>query len=216
MLALVKICGVTSREDALMAEAMGARYIGMVLAKSGLRAVDTGLIRSTAEILSRSTLVAVIADETYLGDRYLEALENIDVVQVHIDPVPGVYIERLSRYGYRVVPVVIPRGGAGYIGERIDSLKKYSRDIEFVLIDAPKDSIAYSQYGGLRISPELYQYGCARYRPCGVAGGITPENVLYLRQVSPDVIDVSSGVETTPGRKDPVKVRRLVEVASYI
>lgn len=215
-MALVKICGVTSMEDALMAESVGARYIGMILGRSGLRSVDIGLIRSTSMILSRSTLVAVIADETYLGDKYLEFLDNIDVIQIHMDPIPGIYIERLSSYGYRVIPVVIPKGGVGYIGERIDSLKTYSRDIEFILIDAPKDASAYSQYGGLRISPEFYQYGCARYRPCGVAGGITPDNVLHLKQVSPDVIDVSSGVEITPGRKDPVKVRRLVEVASNI
>jgi len=215
-LALVKICGVTSKEDALMAEAMGARYIGMNLARGGLRAVDIGLIRSTAEILSRSTLVAVIADETYLGSKYLEALDSIAVIQIHIDPIPGIYIERLSSYGYRVIPVVIPKGEVGYIGERIDSLKNYSRDIEFILIDAPKDSKAYNQYGGLRISTEFYQHGCARYRPCGAAGGITPDNVSHLKQVSPDVIDVSSGVEATPGRKDPVKVRKLVEVASNI
>jgi phosphoribosylanthranilate isomerase len=212
-LAGVKICGVTNIEDAMLAEDAGAMYVGMVISEGFLRSVSVDLIRDVASILSRSKLVVVAADRDALKKAVGSGLDVI--IQLHLEDLSVEDIEEASRRGYRVIPTVISRGSPNiYIDQKISLIRGFSKYVEYTLIDIPKDRLQRQAIAGSKDLPvELYRYGCSRYRPCGVAGGITPENVISLKHVAPNVIDVSSGVESSPGKKDPMKVRKLVEVA---
>lgn len=209
----VKICGVTSIEDAIAAEAAGARYVGMIL-EGSRRAVGFDMIIDASKTLSKSRVVAVITGRDVL-DKYIERLDPVEILQLHYS-----YslkdLEILSTMGYRVIPVVIIRNNTTPDMELVTRpLMIFSNAIEYVLFDAPKDA-APIEASGLKLPVGVYLAACSSYRPCGVAGGITPNNVSSLKPVRPDVIDVSSGVESSFGKKDPVLVRRLVEAAEAI
>ncbi|MEM1610439.1 MAG: hypothetical protein QXQ57_02185 [Sulfolobales archaeon] len=212
-MARVKICGVTSVEDAVISEEAGAMYVGMVISEGFLRSVSMDLVRDVASTLSRSRLVLVAADRVAMKRAIGSGLDAI--VQLHLEDLSTHDLEETSMAGYRVIPVIISRGSPNIdIDQKVSFIRGFSSYVEYVLIDIAKDRANRWAIDGSKDLPvELYRYGCSRYRPCGVAGGINPDNAIGLKHVAPDVIDVSSGVESSPGKKDPVKVRRLVEVA---
>jgi len=212
-LAAVKICGITKGEDAFLSEEAGASYIGMIASRGYTRSVEIEFIERVASSLSRARPVAVVADRDALM-RVIGA--GIDVViQLHMeDPGEG-DLEAATSNGYRVILVAI---ASGISREDIDKViplaARYASYIEYFLVDSPKRRPSSGTYSrGSSLPVDLYSYGCSRYRPCGAAGRITPENAPLLKHVSPDVIDASSGVEAYPGKKDPARVRALVEVA---
>ncbi len=212
-MAAVKICGVMSIDDAIAAENAGARYVGMILGGSG-RAVEIDMIINASRVLSRSGVVAVITSRDVL-DMYIDKLDPVKILQLHYG-YSARDLEILASMGYRAIPAIIIRGGSeGYIESAISLARFFSKIIEYVLFDAPKDA-APLEASGLKLPISVYAAACASYRPCGVAGGITPNNVSSLRPVRPDVVDVSSGVEISFGKKDPVLVRRLVEAAEAL
>lgn len=210
-MAAVKICGVTSIEDAVLAEAAGARYVGMILGGSG-RAVDAGLVIEASRILSRASVVAVITSREAL-EKHLGRLDSVRILQLHYSYSAG-DIESLSSMGYRVIPAVIIRG-SGFVESQVAPLRIFRNAIEYMLFDAPKDAEP-AGVSGLKLPISCYIDACRSYRPCGAAGGIKPDNAAYLKPAKPDVIDVSSGVESSFGRKDPLLVKRLIEIAEAI
>jgi len=212
-LAAVKICGVMSIEDAIAVEAAGARYVGMIL-EGSRRAVGIDMIIDASRTLSKSRVVAVITGRDVL-DKYIERLDPIETLQLHYSYSPK-DIEILSTMGYRVIPVIIIKNNTNPDMESTTKhLTIFSNAIEYVLFDAPKDT-APAEASGLKLPISVYTAACRSYRPCGVAGGITPNNISNLKPVRPDVIDVSSGVETSFGKKDPMLVRKLIEAAGVI
>jgi phosphoribosylanthranilate isomerase len=211
-LALVKICGITSVEDAILSEEAGASYVGMVISKGLLRSVSLDLVRNVASMLSRSKLVIVVADRTALEEAIGSGLDAI--IQVHLEDLSIQDLEAVTKNGYRVIPAVIPKNLSKIdVDRKMIVVREFARYIEYALIDLPKGRIQHSNRDSLELPIDLYSHGCSRYRPCGVAGGIRLDNVISLKQVAPNVIDVSSGVEKVPGKKDPEKVKKLVEVA---
>jgi phosphoribosylanthranilate isomerase len=211
-LAAVKICGVTSMEDAILSERAGASYVGMVISKGHLRSVSLDFVRDVASILSSSRPVVVITDRVALGNAIGSGLDVI--IQLHLEDLSIRDLEIVVENGYRAIPVTILRNLSKVdIDQKVTIAKEFAEHVEYLLIDLPKNRARYSDRDNLELPIDLYIHGCSRYRPCGVAGGIRPENVARLKHVAPDVIDVSSGVERSPGKKDPEKVRKLVEVA---
>jgi len=185
----------------------------MIASRGYTRSVEIEFIERVASSLSRARPVAVVADRDALM-RVIGA--GLDVlIQIHIEGLGEGDLEAATSNGYRVIPVAIASSMSREDIDRVIPLAaRYSSHVEYLLIDAPKrrpSSGAHSDGPSLPIG--LYSYGCSRYRPCGAAGGITPENASLLKHISPDVIDVSSGVEAYPGKKDPARVRALVEVA---
>lgn len=213
-MAAVKICGVMSIGDAILAESAGARYVGMILGGSR-RAVSLDVIIEAGRVLSRSMVVAVITSRDAL-EKHVGRLDPVKILQLHYS-FSDSDVESLSAMGYRVIPVVIIRRDSDqrYIESKTYPLRIFRSSIEYVLFDAPKEAEP-SEASGLKIPVSLYIDACRSYRPCGVAGGITPSNAAHLKPVRPDVIDVSGGVEASFGKKDPVLVRRLVEAAEAI
>jgi phosphoribosylanthranilate isomerase len=194
----VKICGITSEEDALLAVAMGADALGFVFAPSP-RQMTPGAVRAiTRRLPPEITTFGVFRDER--PERVVEIVNeaNLKGAQLHGDESR----EDSTYVGVRV-PVVIRAFAAG--DQRLARADEYGADL--VMLDAPSP-------GSGRVFDWRLAEGVPRGRPLVLAGGLNPENVAdAIRTVHPWGVDVSSGVEKRPGAKDPMKLRAFVQAA---
>jgi phosphoribosylanthranilate isomerase len=197
----VKVCGITNEEDALLAVALGADALGFVFAPGSPRQITP---ETVGEILHRLPpgviTVGVFRDET--KERVVELVNTLGLggAQLHgREPLSDV------RWIRRRVPFVIQGFAAG--DPALAAVGNGPVDIVLVDADAPG-------------SGTVFDWALADAVPAGVrlllAGGLNAENVAQaIRRVRPWGVDVSTGVETTPGSgyKDPRKLRRFVEQA---
>jgi phosphoribosylanthranilate isomerase len=195
----VKICGITNEEDALMAVALGADAIGFVFAPSS-RQVTTGTARDIAKRLPPEILtVGVFRDQEprYVIDTALEA--GLTGVQLHGHETPAMAAQIRPRIQTLIVAF---QAGAAAI-ERFDD---YGADA--MLLDAQEPG-----------SGKVFDWRLADSVPDNrrliLAGGLTPDNVVdAIAQVDPWGVDVSSGVESSPGQKDPRLVQAFIRAAN--
>jgi phosphoribosylanthranilate isomerase len=196
----VKVCGITTPDDALFALAMGADAIGMVLAPSP-RQVDPDTVRDVVrELPPGAFAVGVFRDEA--PEQILRVLERTGLrgVQLHghETPAEAAVLRRHVAFLVQAFTVQDPRL------ERVDDYP-----VDAVLLDSssPGSGVAFDW----KLAERLVVPG----RRVILAGGLTPENVAQaVEQVRPWGVDVASGVEASPGRKDAVKVRRFVAEAT--
>lgn len=191
----VKICGVTSATDALAAVAMGADAIGFVMATSP-RQVTPAAVRDITRQLPREILtVGVFRDQgpDQVVDMVLEA--GLQGAQLHGHETPAEAREVRSKV--QALIVALPAGSPAV--ERFD---EYEADA--LLLDGANPG-----------SGEVFDWSLVESVPVGrrliLAGGLTPKNVGgAVAAVHPWGVDVSTGVERAPGRKDVLKVRDFV------
>lgn len=194
----VKICGITSEEDALLAVALGADALGFVFAPSP-RQVRPDDVRDIVRRLPHEVVtVGVFRDER--PQRVVEVVHKVGLrgAQFH-----GRETVSDVRWVRERVPFVIQAFAAG--DPAIAGTRGGPADV--VLLDAPDPG-----------SGKVFDWRLADGVPGGVrlllAGGLDPGNVAEaIRRVRPWGVDVSSGVEAEPGRKDAVKLRMFVEAA---
>jgi len=187
----VKICGITNARDARMAARLGADALGFNFYRHGPRCTTKERARAiVASLPPFVTPVGVFVNED--ADTVMETCDfcGISVVQLHGDEPPR-YLDRLSRF---------IRIKAFRIREEHDLrvLERYRA--EALLLDAHVPG----KFGGTgeTFRWELAQEG-ARFGPIILAGGLTPENVAEaVTTARPYAVDVASGVESSPGRKD--------------
>lgn len=191
----VKICGITNEEDALLAVAMGTDAIGFVFAPSK-RQIAYQQVRDIARRLPPEVLTfGVFRDE--LPSRVVEIIGQAGLrgAQLHGRETPD-----QTQWVKERVPVVFKAFAAG--DPSIAKADLYGADA--ILIDGMNPG-----------SGEVYDWALAADAPGSqrlvLAGGLTPENVASaIRRVHPWGVDVSSGVEESPGRKDPRKLRAFI------
>jgi phosphoribosylanthranilate isomerase len=197
----VKICGVTTEDDARDCVLAGADAIGVNLVPSSVRRVGTARARAIVEAVGgRVLVVGVVANESIESMRALREATAVGCLQLHGDEGPA-DVEALLPHAYKAVRV------AG----REDVDAAYAAPGEYVLVDA-KVGAALGGTG------HTFDWGLvvelAAKRRVVLAGGLTPENVAAaVRRVRPWCVDVASGVESSPGKKDPAKVRAFVAAA---
>jgi len=200
----VKICGVTSRDDARLAADAGADAVGLVFWLGSPRCVSFETARGITEALPPFVLrvgVFVDADRETLERGAREA--GLDLLQLHGDEAP----EALDGLPRRVLKAV--RVGPGFAPVEAE---RYAGRAAGLLLDTRGDRAP----GG---TGRPFDWSLARglRERCPflvLAGGLTPETVgEAIRAVHPHGVDVSSGVESSPGRKDPARVRAFVEAA---
>lgn len=202
----VKVCGVTSPEDAVFAVSSGADAVGVNFFRGSRRRVDEGAAREIVRAVGdRAEVVAVFVDEPAGAVASLCARLGISRVQLHGNEPPE-EAARLPLWRLRAV----------HAGGEVDLHALRAYPCEAFLLDAG----AGGEFGGT--GREL-PWGTLRERfgdllgggkPWVLAGGLTPENVeRAIAEARPDAVDVASGVETAPGRKDPEKVAAFVERA---
>lgn len=195
---LVKICGITSEADALLAVALGADAIGFVLAPSRRQVSPQAVQRIVDRLPPGIVTVGVFRDEA--PARVVEIVNSIGLraAQLHGDEGP----EDVD-YVSRRVPWTIKAFPAGHPGiARLPSSEALA-----VLVDGASPG-----------SGEVFDWrlaeGVSDPARLVVSGGLTPDNVGdAIAHLRPMGVDVASGVESSPGRKDPRLVRAFVVAA---
>ncbi|KAA0234506.1 MAG: phosphoribosylanthranilate isomerase [Actinobacteria bacterium] len=194
----VKICGMTNEDDALLAVGMGADAVGFVFAPSP-RQITPGKVADIVKRLPYEVLtVGVFRDQA--PDLVARTVHEtgLRAAQLHGHETPADAQWLASR-----VPVVICAFPAG--DPALEHVDDFGADA--ILIDSPTPG-----------SGEVFDWSLAEGAPVNrrliLAGGLTPENVAEaVRLVEPWGVDVSTGVEAAPGRKDPIKVQSFVRNA---
>lgn len=189
----LKICGVASIDDAIEIDRIGVDFIGMVTDPISPRYVPEDIVAEVRKHVSTPVVsVKVRGSPAELANSFA------DYVQVHrvlsIDE-----LEELASFNSKRFILYVPASL-----DYIDYLKKVQRYFDLVLFDSP----AKGRPSDPKVLKTLLDY----HPGAGVAGGITLENVHLYLALEPGWIDVSSGVEVRPGKKDLDKVRRLREV----
>jgi phosphoribosylanthranilate isomerase len=195
---LIKVCGTTSEEDALLAVAMGADMVGFVFAPSP-RQIAPQIAADIVKRLPRETIpVGVFRDEAPERVLSIAHLAGLKAVQLHGHEKPEV-----SQWLRTRVPMVIQAFPAG--DSRVRRAGEYGATA--VLLDAPNPG-----------SGEVFDWAMAAEVPVGqrlmIAGGLNPGNVgAAIARARPWGVDVATGVEREPGIKDPIKVREFIAAA---
>lgn len=194
----VKICGITNEDDALLAVAMGADAVGFVFAPSTRQVAAQQVYDITRRLPPEILTVGVFKDEH--PDRIFDlvAKSGVKAVQLHGSETITTVAALADNVRWIIKAVV-----AGSREARVANT--YGTDL--ILVDAPKAG-----------SGEVFDWRLTDEIPSGLrlilAGGLTPENVgAAVEYVKPWGVDVSSGVESAPGRKDALKVKRFIDAA---
>ncbi len=197
----VKICGLTSLEDALHALKSGADYLGFILYPKSPRFVPPQRRREILRKLGDAIKVAVMVNPT--EEEVLRAFEEgFDLVQLH-----GEESLELAR---NVGPKRIIK--AFRVRDRVPQIEEGWKDAFGVLLDTYSEK----SYGGTgksfdwEVAVKVREGGFKLF----LSGGLRPENVRRaVEEVRPFAVDVSSGVEIRPGIKDKIKVERFIKEA---
>jgi phosphoribosylanthranilate isomerase len=200
----VKICGITSVEDALQAVQAGADALGFVFYERSPRNLDplrAAKIISNLPPFVQTVGLFVNADAGFVNDTADRC--RLDLVQLHGDEPPE-YCEQVRR---RVIKAFRVRDASS-----LAPVRDYR--VAGILLDA----YSPGAFGGTGLSFNWELAGIAKkFGPVILAGGLAPDNVREaVERVAPYAVDVSSGVESSPGKKDPEKVREFIKRAKGI
>ncbi len=214
MKTLVKICGITRLEDAVLALSLGADELGFVLAPSPRRVepesvgVILRVLRGDGR-LPPFRAIGVFVNEEAGAMRDIMSFAGLDAAQVHGDETPSA-CAAFDFPWYRALRI------ASEADAKI--LASAGWDCPRLLADAsvPGDAKTPGAYGGTGKSIGTWAAIAAgtiareRGKEYYVAGGINPRNVAsFILSIRPDGLDVSSGVEEAPGKKSPDKLEAL-------
>jgi phosphoribosylanthranilate isomerase len=206
----VKICGVTNAADAVQAARLGADAIGLNFYPGSPRSVSPAVASSILRELPPFVEAVGVFVNAPLRQVFedLHDLGRIRVIQWH-----GQNRELSDTFPYHLIAAFSVKDAASLqaINRYLDTCRDLGRMPSALLVDAHVPG----QHGGTgRQAP---WHLLADYRPdvpLLLAGGLTPENVAEaIRIVRPYGVDVASGVELSPGRKDPDKMYRFLSTA---
>ncbi len=201
----VKVCGITNVADALAATDAGADLLGFVFHEQSPRHVP---LQTAAEI-ARAVPPFVMKVGVFVNAAAAAVFEavaacELNLLQFHGDETPEFCLQSgvMSMKAFRI--------------RDVDSLKELPR---FPTDAWLLDTFSPDKLGGTGatfnwdLAVEAQKFG----RPIFLAGGLTPENVAEaVRRVRPFAVDVSSGVESSPGKKDHLKVRDFIAKARSV
>jgi len=208
----VKICGLTNLDDTLAAVEAGADYLGFNFYPKSPRYISPeSCARITGELARRGaavTTVGVFVNTPAAEVAAIMEAAGLGLGQLHGDEEP----EQLSPLRGRAFKAV--RDPATVRDDELDALSAFSPGRPAFLVDAPAPNL----YGG---SGQLADWQAAarlaaRYA-IFLAGGLNPANVAAaVAKVRPWGVDVASGVEAAPGKKDHTKIRDFVAAAAAV
>jgi phosphoribosylanthranilate isomerase len=197
----VKICGITNLEDALLAASLGAHALGFIFYQKSPRAIRPEAAREIIRALPPLVLsVGVFVDEEAQVVREISERVGLDWVQLHGRESP----EYCRSLGRRVLKGFRIKNEAS-----LAFLSEYQNAVQAFLLDTYRPGTP----GG---TGETFDWEIARqalkYGPVILAGGLTPDNVAAaLQTAKPQGVDVASGVEVSPGKKDPGKLKAFFQ-----
>lgn len=196
----VKICGVCSPEDARAAVEAGADFLGLNFHPESPRALDVDRARAVAAAAGAVPLVGIFVDATRARVEEVARAVGLAALQFHGDEPP----DYCTGWSWRTIKALRVRPGAD-----LPALARaYATD--YVLLDAHRPGVPGGT--GVRFDPAAAA-GVPTAR-LFVAGGLTPDTVAEtVRALRPFAVDVASGVEDRPGRKDHAKVEAFIRRA---
>jgi phosphoribosylanthranilate isomerase len=206
----VKICGVTRAEDARAAYEAGAAYIGTVLVPSTPRAIDAPRARAVMEGVPLP-LVVVVCDLSAAQAAAAARESGASVIQLHGDEPPHVLDALRDEGEWTLWKALRIRE----TDELRPALERYAGRADGILVEGWHPRFR----GGAGAGFDWGAVAAVRDEiPEGVnfiaAGGLTPGNVAEaVDLLRPDTVDTSSGVELSPGIKDPARIRAFILAA---
>ena len=200
----IKICGITNLEDALMAVRLGANVLGFNFYQNSSRYISPESASSIQKQLPKGvSCVGVFVNEELDTVTNISRAVGLDAIQLHGDEKAD-FVKRIRILTDLDVIKVI-RVGPGF---RVEDTDSFGTNI--VLLD----SLSPKEWGGTgtsfdwKIAYEVQSRGLFVY----LAGGLSPDNISQaIRVARPHGVDVCSGVESEPGKKDENKLRRFIE-----
>jgi phosphoribosylanthranilate isomerase len=200
----VKVCGLTSVDDAARCVELGADTIGLNFWPASPRSTDVAMARRiVAAIGEQAEIVAVFVDSSLEAVRQVLQETGIVWAQLHGDEPPEL-VASLLPTAYKAIGVKD--------GSAIELARRFPG--EHLLLDA---SVPGLPGGTGRTFDWTIAAEVAKERKLTLAGGLKPENVAEaVRVVRPYRVDVASGVESAPGEKDAEMVRAFVEAAKSV
>ena len=194
----IKICGITTVDDALLATALGADAVGFVMAPSPRQIAVPRVQEIVRRLPSGVLTVGVFRVEA--PQRVVDVVNRCGFKAVQLSGRESIADTRLVRDEVSVVIKAFP-GGSGALAVA----DRYGADMVMVDSDTPG-------------SGQVFDWSLAEGAPRGIklimAGGLSPENVgAAIAKVRPWGVDVATGVELSPGRKDPARMRAFINAA---
>jgi len=197
----VKVCGMTSLKDSLVAVEEGADAVGFIFYKKSPRSVTMKTVREIVlELPPFVDTVGVFVDETAEQINKIADYCNLDIIQLHGDESPT-FCKKIRR---RVIKAF-----------RIKDMQSVKKLSSFQVSGFLLDTFSENLHGG---TGKVFDWNLAlpakKFGPVIMAGGLTPNNVQQaIRQVRPYGVDVCSGVESEPRIKDHKKIRAFLKNA---
>jgi phosphoribosylanthranilate isomerase len=204
MIVKIKICGLTNLEDAQAAVDMGADLLGFNFYKGSPRYVEpTRAAKMINKLPSFIDTVGVFVNPTVVEMKPLISEGTLNWVQLHGDETPE-FCESLCSLAVRTIKAVRVTGP-----EAIELADKY-----------PVDAILFDAYDPGKYGGTGAQFNWSIISDTGrrvfLAGGITSENVMQAIDLGVYGIDICSGIEERPGKKDLKKMKKLFDTVRYI
>ena len=201
----IKICGITNLEDAYFAAECGVDALGFNFYAKSPRYVSPECAREIIEKIPDGIIkVGVFVNHDVLKIKKTVAFCGLDLVQLHGDESPEYCRQFPSAL---LIKDISPRDEA-------DLRKAMSYLVRAILVDA-YDPIRYGGTG--KRSDWRLAVRVKETHPLIIAGGLNPDNIREaIEIVWPHAVDINSGVESSPGRKDPQKVRTVIEIVQRI
>ncbi len=197
----IKICGITSLKDALLARDLGADAVGFVFAKSPRRVSVSKAASISSKLGGSVSKVGVFVDQSAAEINKTVKRCLLDYVQLHGDESPAF----CGKIKARVIKAFRVKNGAS-----IASIRKYKADA--ILLDT-FDPAAHGGTGKT-FDWELAVRAKKAGRPLILSGGLNIRNLASaIKKVRPQAVDLSSGVESSPGKKSAVKMKKAIAIA---
>jgi phosphoribosylanthranilate isomerase len=203
---LVKVCGITSLDDALATADAGADALGFNFYPRSPRFIEPGMARTIVDHLQKNypdlLLVGVFVNENLDAIRRIAAVAGISVLQLHGNETPE-YCNALQAFDL----IKVFSAGEKFAPETV-----LAYDVQAIMLDA----VDQKAFGG---TGKLGDWSAARvtrdlFPRLFLAGGLYAENVAdAISQVNPYAVDACSRLESSPGRKDYARMRAFVNAA---
>jgi len=208
----IKICGNTSLEDAQLAADSGANAVGFVFAPSPRRVTPAQVAAIVPHLPATLEKIGVFVDASFEEIESTILASGLTGVQLHFAAAPNLLARLRLRFGreLRIIRVIhfSPESSIEAAGSLLNS------QIDAVLVDSRTPTAVGGtgqSFDWTLASKTLFLGGEQRGHRIVAAGGLNPENVAEaIATLHPWGVDVVSGVEASPGLKDPAKVRAFV------
>jgi phosphoribosylanthranilate isomerase len=200
----IKICGITNQDDALNAVSLGADAIGFIFSQKSPRYITPEQAEAVAMFLP--PFVSVVGVFVNASADEIEAAISrckLDIIQLHGNETPN-FCRSIPRRVIKAFPIATP--------EDLEIIAQYQGFVSSILLDTKVQNMEGGTGKifdwGLAIKAKSYEI------PLILAGGINAQNIKKAKQlVNPYAVDLSSSVESSPGKKDYNKMKEIIDLA---